>query len=748
MILLGKLSGKVLRATLVAAGALIAVTALRAIDPSPIAQLRERTFDAYQRISPRPDGDFPVRIVDIDEASLAAVGQWPWPRDVVANLVKRLNELGAAVIAFDVTFAEPDRTSPNRILRQLPQGDDALRFGALLSQLPDHDRAFAAAIADAPVVLGFADAKTNTQRPSQKAGFALAGVDSSDGLSHFSGTATNLPIFDNAASGVGGLNLSYAGIKSGIVRQVPMIFSDGTAGTKGFYPSLVIEALRVAQHAKSVMVRGSGASGEVDIANAGRHTLVDLRVGDFVVPLTEAGEIRVYFNHDRPDRYVSAKDVLDPAKADAIKDKIEGQIIFVGTSAAGLLDSWPTPLDEVVPGVSVHAQAVEQILGKTFLYRPDWTTGAEGLAIFVLGALLTFLLLRLGSRYASFALIAVVVIGVGGSWLAFTKLGLLLDPIYPLTATAATYFAVVGVLYVATDTEKKFVRQAFGQYVAPELLAKLENAPEMMRLGGEIRTITLMFMDVRGFTPISEGLSAEELVEFINRLLSPLTDTIQAELGTIDKYMGDAIMAFWNAPLDIPDHPTRACRAALKMRQVLAELNARDAFDFRAHGKGDRTVRIGIGINTGEACVGNMGSERRFNYSAMGDAVNTTSRIESACKDVGFDIVVSADTAKLVEGFALLEAGDLQLKGKSQRVKLFALFGDEAFAATPEFMELARLHAEMRKAIESGQAEDAGNLLRHCRSLGGELAVKFYDRFEEQIREAGSGPVELSYAAE
>ena len=555
------LKSKVARAALVAIMALIAVTVLRAIDPSPIAQMRERTFDAYQRLQPRPAGDLPVRIVDIDDASLAAIGQWPWPRDLLAKLIKRLTELGAAVIAFDVTFAEPDRTSPNRIMRNvLASGKGDVGMPAA-SQFPDYDRIFATAIADAPVVLGFAGARANNRRPPVKAGFALAGVAPSDPMSRFDGTVTNLEMFDAAASGIGALNLSGRD-KSGIVRRVPLVFSDG----KKLYPSLITEALRVAQRAKSVIVRGSGASGEMSFDSGRGHTLVDMRIGEFAVPLTDVGEIWLYFNHDRPDRYVSVKDVLDPAKSDAVKRKIDGQIVFVGTSAAGLLDAWPTPLNEIVPGVSVHAQAVEQILSRTFLYRPDWSAGAEIISIFVLGALLTVLLLVVGARYATAVLIAVLAIGLGGSWLAFSKFGSLLDPVYPLGAATATYFTVVGVLYVATDREKKFVRQAFGQYVAPELLAKLENAPQMMRLGGEIREITLMFMDVRGFTPISEGLSAEELVEFINRLLSPLTDMIQAELGTIDKYMGDAIMAFWNAPLDISDHPQRACRAALKMR--------------------------------------------------------------------------------------------------------------------------------------------------------------------------------------
>jgi adenylate cyclase len=518
--------------------------------------------------------------------------------------------MGAAAIAFDVTFAEPDRASPHLIAKALRNDaqPDAQRMAEALSRLPDNDRVFADAIAQGPVVLGFAAARVpNDKRPSVKAGFALSGIAPTEVQSRFDGTATNLEVLDKAASGVGGLNLSSRD-KSGIVRRVPMVFTDGAK----IYPSLVTEALRVAQQQKSIVVRGTGASGEVD-AGGGR-ALVDMRTGDFTVPLTAEGEVWVYFDRDRPERYVSAKDVLDPAKTEALKPKLEGHIIFVGTSSAGLHDSWPTPLGEFVPGVSVHAHATEQILSQTFLYRPDWTLGAEILATLVLGALLTWLLLRIGARYATFAGAFIVVLGTGLSWLAFTQFGMLIDPVYPLISAALVYFAVVGVLYMATDREKKFVRQAFGQYVAPELLAKIENAPDMLRLGGETRQITLMFMDVRDFTPISEGLSAEELVEFINRLLSPLTDTIQAELGTIDKYIGDAIMAFWNAPLDIPDHPVRACRAALKMRTVVETLNEEDAFGFRLHGWNDRKVRIGIGINTGTACVGNMGSERRFNY--------------------------------------------------------------------------------------------------------------------------------------
>ena len=728
------------RAALVAALVLSAVTYLRVTDPGPIAHLRERTFDSYQRVQPRPFGDFPVRVIDIDEASLATLGQWPWQRTLLASLVKRLNELGAAVIAFDAVFPEPDRTSPQQLARDLHYNNEAesKRLTAFMARLPDYDQVFAAAIEQAPVVLGFAIVpRANDHRPPVKSGFAFAGAQPPEVLPHFEGTATSLPLLDKAASGIGAMNVS-AQDKSGIIRHVPLLFTDGSK----VYPSLAAEALRVAQQQKSILVRGTGASREF---NTGEAALLDMRIGEFRIPLTGDGEIWVYFDHDRPERYVSARDVLDPAKDNETRPRIEGHILFIGTSAAGLLDAWPTALGELVPGVSIHAQAVEQIISQTFLYRPDWTNGLEIVVTLLLGALLTYLLVVLGAQYSALIGAAVLAAGIAASWFAFAHFGLLFDPIYPSLSVVSVYLAVLGVLYVATDKEKRFVRRAFGQYLAPELLAKLESAPQMMRLGGETRQLTLMFMDVRDFTPISEGLTAPELVDFMNHLLTPLSDAIQSELGTIDKFIGDAIMAFWNAPLDIADHPLRACRAALKMRAVLADLNARDAFGFGQRGLAN--VRIGIGVHTGLACVGNMGSERRFNYSAMGDVVNTTSRIESNTKELGVDIVVSDDIARAVAGFAVLEAGELLMKGKSRPVKLFGLVGDEETAASAEFKELARHHIQLLEAIARRQPAAAAEALRQCRTLGGPLLSNFYGRFDKQVIELSGGVTRLHVAA-
>lgn len=732
------LQSKTAKVALVAVVVLSAVTFLRAIEPAFLAQMRERTFDVYQRLQPRPYGDFPVRVVDIDEASLAEFGQWPWPRTLLASLTKRLSELGAAVIAFDMIFAEPDRTSPQRLSATLNYNDeaDSQFVKAFMSQLPDHDRVFADAIEQAPVVLGFAALpQANDRRPSVKAGLAIAGANPSDVLPQFHGAAMNLELLDKAASGIGAMNISGRD-KSGIVRRVPMLFADANK----VYPNLDLETLRVAQQQKSIIVRGTAASGEMDM---GLPALLDLRIGQFQVPVTGSGEVWIYYDHDRPERYVSVKDVLDVSKDGEVRPRIDGQIILVGTSAAGWLDIWPTPLGELVPGTSIHAQTIEQILGQTFLSRPDWADGVEILATVLLGAALTYLLIILGAQYATLIGAVILGVGIGASWFAFSRFGLLLDPIYPSIGAISTYLAVVGVLYITTDREKRFVRRAFGQYVAPELLTKLEQAPQSMRLGGETREITLLFMDVRDFTPISEGLSAPELVEFMNHLLSPLSDAIQAEFGTIDKYIGDAIMAFWNAPIDVADHPTRACRAALRMRAVLAELNAQDAFGFRARGAHPSEVRIGIGLNTGVACVGNMGSERRFNYSAMGDVVNTTSRIESNTKLLGIDIVISDHTARAVPGYAMLEAGELTMKGKSHPVKLFGLVGDEKTAASAEFIELSRRHAELLDAIANNRPAEAAQALAQGRALGGELLAKFYDRFEEHIADISAGTTKV-----
>ena len=553
------------KATGAAILALTALTLLRVENPSIVTELQERTFDAYQRIKPRAYADYPVRIADIDDASIATFGQWPWSRTRLAALTNRLAELGAAVVTFDMLFSETDRTNPARMAQDVGDGDtaEAKAAAAMLAGLPDHDKAFAEALAKTSSVLGFAHTPdANDIRPPVKSGLAFVGVEPIKVLPPFRGAIVSLPVLTDAAAGVGGLNVS-ARDRSGIIRRIPMLSSDG----EHIYPGLAAEALRVAQQQKGITVRGTGASGESDL---GRAALLDMRVGQFRVPLTEDGEMWVYFDRNRPERFVSVKDIMDPAKEAEVKPKIEGCLILVGTSAAGLQDLEATPLGQTVPSAAIHAQILEQILGQDFITRPDWADGLETVMTFAMGAFVAIMLLSFGAQYSLVAGAIALALAVAGSWFSFSQFRLLIDPIYPSLATVLTYVAVERVLHVASDQEKKFVRQAFSQYLAPELLARLEASPQAMQLGGEDRDITVMFMDVRGFTPISEQMTATELVEFINTLLAPLSDAIQSELGTIDKYIGNSIMAFWNAPLDIADHTARACRAALKMREVCA----------------------------------------------------------------------------------------------------------------------------------------------------------------------------------
>ena len=377
------------------------------------------------------------------------------------------------------------------------------------------------------------------------------------------------------------------------------------------------------------------------------------------------------------------------------KAAIEGSIVFVGTSAAGLQDIRTNALGQNVPGVSLHAQTVEQILSNRFLSRPDWANGLEILAIAVVGTLLVVLTTFISPAVALACGLSMTALGLVASWLAFSYAGLLFDPLIPTITGTITHFAATSFRFLVSDRQRREIRHAFGQYLSPSLLHRIETTRDALRLGGDDRELTVMFVDVRSFTAISEKLSPTALVGFLNTLLDALSRHVMANEGTLDKFIGDSIMAFWNAPVDVADHPAKAVRAALGMRETLARLNAEDAFGFG----GSQKVAIGVGIHTGLACVGNMGAESRFNYSAVGDAVNIAARIESSCKEVGFDILVTDSTASLLKDYALLEAGALALKGKSGRTSIFAVVGDQRVAASAEFAELQAVHAQLVQAL-------------------------------------------------
>lgn len=704
---------------------LTGLVGLRGADPMLVRVMREQTMDQFQRLSPRPHIEQPVRVVDIDEAALARFGQWPWPRDRLAGLVDRLHDLGAAVIAFDIAFAEADRLSPARIMEGIDLEPLLADKPELASALRDNDRTFAAAMADRPVVLSFAIAQgSGAAAPQAKAGFAVSGERTIEALPRFDWVTPVVAELEAAARGLGNMSLS-PGQLAGTVRRMPLMLTDGRTP----YPNLVLEALRVSLGASTYVIRGASDT---------PATVEDIRIGDLVVPTTAAGELWLWYRPDSPDLYVPVAEVFDGRDAAALRQRLEGHIVLVGTSATGLIDIRPTALAENVPGVSIHAQAIEQILSGSFLWRPDWAEGLEILFVVVIGLTIIAVTVFLGPL-TSFAVGGAGALAVGvGSWAAFRNHGLLIDASFPLVAGAALHFTMTAYRYLVTDRDVRFVRNAFARYVSPPVLAEIQKRPEMLKLGGEVRELTVMFVDVRNFTPISESLPPDELVAFLNRLLGELSHCVVAEHGTIDKFIGDSLMAFWNAPVALENHQRRACLAGLRMRDAVARLNAGKAFDFEARGLADGTVAIGIGINAGPACVGNMGSQDRFDYSCIGDAVNVAARIESACRHVNFDVLVSGATAAALSDLALLEAGDLPLKGKSARQPIYALVGDATTRSDPAFITLAARHDQLMGAIRCGHQDDAGRLARECLELSGTVCPilgGFYRRLPQRLED-------------
>ncbi|PZM11212.1 CHASE2 domain-containing protein [Rhizobium tubonense] len=693
--------------------AIVAVlSVLRASDPPLLSIVRDLTFDQYQRLAPRAFEKLPVLVIDIDEASLREFGQWPWPRNRIAELVDRLSEMGASAIAFDVLFAEPDRLSPRNAVRDVT-GIDPL----VLDQLPDNDEILARSISQKPVVLGFGLSNQGQYLPPVKAGFAFTGESPLGAPPSIKAATPLLPQLEANAAGIGHISLN-PGASSAVVRAVPLFLSDG----KQFYPSLALEALRVAQGASTYVLAG---------APDALNTMTFTKIGDFVVPVTASGELWLYVSRDTPERYISASKVLAAGGASAeVRAAIEGSIVFVGTSAAGLQDVRTTALGENVPGVSVHAQIVEQILSGHFLSRPDWANGVEILSIVVLGSFLVILTTFVTPAVALACGLLITLFALAASWAAFLYAGLLFDPLAPIVAGSITHFAATAFRFLVTDRERRDVRRAFGHYLSPSLLYRIEHTRNALRLGGDDRELTVMFVDVRNFTEISEQITPTEVVTFLNTLLDALSHHVIANEGTLDKFIGDSIMAFWNAPVDVADHAGKAVHSALAMRETLARLNANDAFHFGS----ERKVGIGIGIHTGLACVGNMGAETRFNYSAVGDAVNIAARIESSCKEVGFDILISESTAKLLPDHALLDAGTLSLKGKKTRTKLFAVVGDQKVARSAEFVAMHLLHQRLVDALKTRSATGR-KLVRSAKLMAAGLTAglpEFYRRISRR----------------
>ena len=719
------------------------------IDPFPVEFLREKSFDVYQQIKPRPlpkSEDRLVVIIDIDERSLQEIGQMPWPRKTMAQLVANLHNYGVGVTAFDVVFAEPDRMNPSGVVESLVGIDDEVRDKIL--KLESNDEIFGKIVSQANVVLGQAgywDQLPNKAGEPFKKSIAVRKLtkgtpDPTEFLYNVPTLIRNLAVLEKGTKGVGMFSLNPS--LDGIIREVPLV----TKHDGDLYPTLSVEAIRVGFQVSTLMT-------EVDpigIKAIGVAPKSKVKPKGLKIPTNERGLVRPWFSYHDKSLYVSAADVL---KGRADQSKIAGKIAFVGTSAVGLFDIRSTPLDPLIPGVEVHAQMIENALAidremgavvaaDLFLNRPLWTKGVE-LSLIAVGGLLMIIVAPMLGATRSLAVFLVLAGGaIGGSWYLFTQERVLLDATFAVISTFLLYSTLTYMNFTREEAAKRQTRDAFSKYLSPDMVNVVAENPDQLRLGGQKREMTLLFCDVRGFTTISEQFDAEGLTKLINKLLTPLTNVILARKGTVDKYMGDCIMAFWNAPLDDPEHARNGCLSALKMLEEMDPLNDRLEQEAKEEGRKHIPLKVGLGLNSGECVVGNMGSDQRFDYSVLGDSVNLASRLEGQSKNYGVRVVIGASTHDQVSDLATIELDLIKVKGKTEAVHIFALLGDDEVAKQADFQAFKTKVDEVLTKYRSQDWDGAKQANDEARAMHGPFNIDdvFFDLYDERIEHGRANP--------
>jgi adenylate cyclase len=638
---------------------------------------------------------------------------------VIADLITRLRAAGAVAVGFDVIFAEPDRMSP-AVAAGSFRGLDA-ETREKLAALPSNDAVLAEAIKRVGgIIVGETGAAQAAPRAegenAPQTGFAIVGPNPRPFLVTFPGLLRNIPPIEQAAAGRGMFSIDPE--PDGIVRRVPVVME----AQGQLAPALTMEMLRVVSRAGAILIRAD---------QAGVKTVA---VPGLEVPTDGRGRFWVYFNKRDPARSVSATDVLNGRVA---PDRLRGRLVLIGTSATGLLDIKTTPVQPDMPGVEVHAQILENILTKSLLASPGYAIGAEIIAAVVFGLAIIVAAPMLPAAIVV-ALGAALIAGlIGISWYFFVEHHLLIDFTYPLISCWLIYLVLTFVNYFREQQQRQQIRSAFGFYLSPPLVEQLARSPEKLVLGGEERRMTILFSDVRGFTTISEHYKDDPqgLTQLMNRFLTPLTNAIIERKGTIDKYIGDAIMAFWNAPVDDDEHEANACDAALEMLARAEVLNGELKREAEASGGVYMPLRIGIGLNSGPCVVGNMGSDFRFNYSVLGDTVNLASRLESRTKDYRLSLVIGSRTAERAkEKFATMEIDLIQVKGKKQPELVFTVLGRAEVSEDPRCNELRDLNTQMLAAYRKQQWDEAERLIERCRKLaGGFGADGLFEMYKERI---------------
>ena len=662
-----------------------------------IDRIENYLYDVRVRLTMPGTIDDRIVIIDIDEASQAELGQWPWPRNTLADIVDRLfDDYGVSILGLDVLFAEAEETSAERVIENLAAseiGRDAPvqeQLARLRSALDSNIR-FAESLIARDVVTGFVFKDSLGDNEPATTGVLPAPIIRGEQLEGVSvpfvraaGFAGNLKALQENALGGGFFDAPIID-SDGVFRRAPLVQQyDGD-----LYPSL---ALAVAH-----LALGSPDTSLV-FAAGGRRSGIDLeyfQLGAEAIPVDE--RVAVFIPYRGPQesfRFISARDVLSGA---APRELLEDRIALLGASAAGLLDLRSTPVGQRYIGVEAHANLVAGLLDNEIRQQPAWSDGLEFTLLLFVGALMALLLPRLAPAYALLFVMGVIVAMMAANLWLWTSLGLVVPLASVLLYTVLAAMLQITYRFFVEQRNKRHLSHVFGQYIPPSLVEEIDESGEEISLEGESRDMSVLFSDIRGFTTISEGLDATELTRMMNEFLTPFTRVIQEHRGTIDKYMGDAVMAFWGAPLADQEHARHALLAAFDM------VAAVEALDESFAANGWPPIRVGVGIASGEMNVGNMGSEFRIAYTVMGDTVNLGSRLEGLTKQYGVDIIVSDGTRALVPDYAFRELDLVRVKGKNEPVAIFEPLGP---AEAVENTEVGAELTAYRKALAAYRARN------------------------------------------
>jgi len=625
----------------------VVLTGVRIDNSDTVKTLRYKTWDHFQYVQPRQEVSDSVTVINVTEEDLKRYGQWPWPRHVMAMLHAKLVDNGAILVNYNILFAEPDRMSGTEYLKSMPMNNELRE--QLGKVLLDTDAVFSIVLKESKKAILMMSVKneTSTELPSTTQIIEKGVVQ--PWLYEFEGIVSPTARVSAGATGMG-VNVTSPE-PDAVVRKMPVLIRVGDK----IYPSMLLENVRLLNKSKRIKVIAKQHG--ID------EVLVSKKAG---IPVNHNAEM--YINYAEPSMYenISATDILTD---NFDKEKIKGRIIVVGLDAAGLSVLKYTP-HGLTTDQNISAQALDTFLtGKYLLRTPQADTYEIVFMAFLL--LLLILVLPRTSVLLAVPLLFFVEIGVVyGAFMAYTNKGFLVDPSWIMLSVFLIWSHSVYNNFATQSRLKKQIKKQFEHYLDPRMVKKLQKDPSLLKLGGETRYMTFMFCDIRGFTPISEQYkdNPAELTKLINRFLTRMTNVIIANGGTVDKFMGDCIMAFWNAPLKIENHQMLAVLTASQMQSELAMLNE------QLKAENLPNIKVGIGINSGEALVGNMGSDQRFDYSVIGDPVNLAARLESASKTLGHTLIVGENTKKVIDDkFSFKFVDSITVKGKTEPVNVYTL---------------------------------------------------------------------------